>query len=69
MWKAVGTVGIDTFVELCSTIYRTGVWPEDWLESVVIPIEKKSQTTICEECRTISLVMNASKVILRVPAD
>ena len=66
MWKAIGTVGADTFVELCSNIYRTGVWSEDWLESVLIPIEKKSQTTRCEEHRTISLMVHASKVILRV---
>ena len=56
MWKTIGTVGVDTFVELCSNIYRTRVWPEDWVESVLIPIEKKSQTTRCEEHRTISLI-------------
>ena len=66
MWKAIGTVGADTFVELCSNIYRTGVWSEDWLESVLIPIEKKPQTTRCEEHRTISLMVYASKVIVRV---
>ena len=66
MWETIGTVGVDTFVELCSNIYRTGVWPEDWVESVLIPIEKKSQTTRCEEHRTISLIVHGSKVILRV---
>ena len=66
MWKTIGTVGVDTFVELWSNIYRTGVWPEDWLELVLIPIEKKSESTRCEEHRTISLNAYASKVILRV---
>ena len=66
VWKTIGTVGVDTFVELCSNIYRTGVWPEDWLELVLIPIEKKSESTRCEEHRTISLIAYASKVILRV---
>ena len=32
MWKAVGSVGLDAFVELCNTIYTTVVWPHDWLE-------------------------------------
>ena len=64
MWKAIGKVGVDKFVELCSTIYRTEVWLEDWLESVLIPIEKKSQTKRCEKHRTISLTVHASKVIL-----
>ena len=33
---------------------------------MLIPIEKKSQTTRCEEHRTISLIVHASEVILRV---
>ena len=56
MWKVLGT---ETFVGLCCTIYNTGVWPEDWMRSVLTLIEKKPQTTI-------SLVVYASKVILRV---
>lgn len=39
MWKGIDTVGLDTFVGLCNTTYTTGVWPQDWLESVLIPIE------------------------------
>ena len=42
------------------------MWPEDWLELVLIPIGKKSQTKRYEQHRTISLIVHASKVILLV---
>ena len=53
-WKAEGMDGIpaefliylrgevkEKFVELCQLIYRDRVWPKDFLQSVMIPIEKK----------------------------
>ena len=45
-------------------MYNTGVWPEDWMRSVLIRIEKRQEITKCDEHRTISLVIHASKVIL-----
>ena len=33
---------------------------------MLIPIEKKSQTTRCEEHRKISLIVHASKIFIRV---
>ena len=66
MWRTIGTVGIDAFVELCCTRYKTGVWLDDWLESVLIPLEKKSLTKRCEEHKTISPIVHASKVVLCV---
>jgi len=29
-------------MELCREIYNTGIWPEDYTTSVLIPIPKKS---------------------------
>jgi len=50
----------EKFVELCQLIYRDGVWPKDFLQSVMIPIEKKSVVR-CEDFRIISLISHASK--------
>jgi len=53
----------EKFVELCQLIYRDGVWPKDFLQSVMIPIEKKKNAVRCEDFRTISLISHASKVV------
>lgn len=59
MWKGIDTtVGLDTFVGLCNTSYTT-----DWSRYSLL---LKPQTTKCEEHRTISLLVHASKVILRL---
>ena len=45
---------------------ETGAWPNDFMESVIIPIEKKSGAQECVDIRTISLVSHASKIILKI---
>ena len=30
---------------ICQDIYTTGVWPEDFLQSIIIPIKKKPNAT------------------------
>jgi len=42
--------------------YDTGEWPEDFLESVVVQMEKKPNATDCGDFRTISLLGHAAKV-------
>jgi len=46
--------------------YETGKWPEDFLQSVVIPLEKKLNTTECSDFRTINLLAHASKILIRI---
>ena len=53
-------------VQLCKDIYNTGVWPEDFLQTIMVPIKKKPNATTCEDHRTISLLTHASKIVLRV---
>ena len=57
----------EKFVELCQLIYRDEAWPKDFLQSVMIPIEKKNVVR-CEGFRTISQISLASKVVLRILA-
>jgi len=37
-------------------IYRTGKWPEDFLQTILIPFKEKANAVRCEEYRTISLL-------------
>jgi len=43
-----------------------GQWPEDWVNSVFIPLPKKGDLTQCNNYRTIALVSHASKVLLKI---
>jgi hypothetical protein len=53
-------------VKLCKEMYKkTGIWPEDFTQIVMIPIPKKNNTTECADYRTISLISHASKILLK----
>lgn len=41
-------------------MYNTGMWPSDFLRSVLITLEKKMNATRCEDNRTIALIAHAS---------
>lgn len=51
---------------ICEEVWETGEWPQDWVDSVFIPIPKKGDLRKCTNYRTISLVSHASKVLLKV---
>ena len=52
--------------DICNEIYATGEWPDDFLDSVIIPIEKKHGAQECVNFRTISLVSHVSKIVLKI---
>ena len=52
--------------ELCREIYNSGIWPDDFTKSVMIPIPKKPNAMDCAGCRTISLISHASKILLKI---
>ena len=64
--KALGSKGKHEMFEICKQIYNQGEWPEDFMKSIVIPIEKKSGAKECVDFRTISLVTHASKIVLKM---
>jgi len=49
-----------------SEIYVSGEWPDYFLDSVIIPIDKKCGAQDCVDFRTISLVSHASKIVLKI---
>ena len=64
--KTLGEKAKEELVELCQQIYETGKWPEDFLRTVMIPLKKKPNATECSDRRTISLVVHASKILLKI---
>ena len=50
---------------ICQQIWKTEQWPQDWKQSVFIPISKKSNAKECSNYHTIALISHASKVMLK----
>ena len=51
---------------ICHQIWKTQQWPQDWKRSVFIPIPKKGNAKQCSNYRTIALISQASKVMLKI---
>ena len=66
MVEAAGEFGIKKLTELANKIYDSGIIPEKMKENLFIAIPKKAGTVECKEHRTIALMSQMGKVILRV---
>ena len=51
---------------ICQQIWKTRQWPQDWKNSVFIPIPKKGNAKECSNYCTIALISHASKVMLKI---
>ena len=51
---------------ICQQIWKTQQWPQDQKRSLFIPIPKKGNAKGCSNYRTIALISNASKVMLKI---
>ena len=51
---------------ICQQIGETQQWPQDWKRSVFIPIPKKGNDKDCSNYHTIALILQASKVMLKI---
>ena len=51
---------------VCQPIWKTQQWPQDWKRSVFIPIPKKGNAKECSNYRTIALISQTSKVMLKI---
>jgi hypothetical protein len=66
MIKCLGEKAKEELVKLCQEIYTTGEWPSDFVEMIMIPLQKKPNATECSDHRTISLIVHASKILLKI---
>jgi len=64
--KAADEEGINIFTCLCQKVWESGVWPGDWMKSIFIPIPKKGDLKECANYRTIVLISQASKILIKV---
>ena len=51
---------------ICQQIWKTQQWPQNWKRSVFIPIPKKGNAKECSNYCTISVILHASKVMLKI---
>ena len=51
---------------VCQQMWKTQQWPQDWKRSVFIPIPKNGNAKECSNYRTIALISQASKVMLKI---
>ena len=51
---------------ICQRAWNEEAFPEIWTKSIIITIPKKGDLQLCENYRTISLVVHASKVLLEI---
>ena len=66
MWKSLKSFGVAKLTQLFNNIYDTGMFPDDLVKSIFIPLPKKAMATECGDHRLISLMPHATKIFLRV---
>ena len=57
---------IDCLTEICNRIWRTGEWPTQCTQTLIITLPKKGNLQLCQNYRTIRLTSHSSKVMLKV---
>ena len=57
---------VEVLHSICQQIWKTQQWPQDWKRSVFTPITKKGNAKECSNYRTIALISQASKVMLKI---
>jgi len=65
LFKSVEDDAIKVLHSFCQQIWKTQQWPQDFKRSVLIPVPKKGSTRECGNNRTITLISQASKVMLK----
>ena len=51
---------------ICQQIWKSQQWPQDWKRSVFIPVPKKGNAKEYSNYRTIALISQATKVMLKI---
>ena len=64
--KALDDNGLNILTEICNDMYRTGHIPEELKHSIFVKIPKKTNAIECTDYRTLCLMSNVTKIILRV---
>ena len=66
MLKAGGDESVKVLTALCNCIWKKKSWPKDWKKSIFVPLLKKGDMKECGNYRTIALITQTSKVLLKI---
>ena len=69
LFKILKDDAIEVLYSIPQQIWKTQQWPQDWKRSVFILIPKKGNAKECFKYCTIVLILNASKVMLKILAS
>ena len=65
--KAAGEDGVEMLWRVCRTVWKDGIAPMEWRQSIIIPIwKRKGDRRECSQYRGISLLSQSSKVFARI---
>lgn len=66
MVQAEGETMITTLTAICNNIWRTGIWPTSWSQSMIITLPTKENLQLCKNYRAISLIIHPNKAMLKM---
>jgi hypothetical protein len=66
LWKASGEAGVHMMHKICSKVWKTKAWPQQWAQAIFVPIPKSGDLQNCKNYRNVSLLSHASKVLLNI---
>ena len=66
MLKRLGDKALQEIVEICQSMYEEGKWSDDFTRVAMITLPKENNAAHFSDCRTISRVCHASKIMLKV---
>jgi hypothetical protein len=59
--KLLGEDGLNLMTQLINNKYKSGEWPEDFIEVTMITLKKKPKARKCIDHRTISLIAHVQR--------
>ena len=62
--NAAGEAGVELLWGVCTAVWKDGIAPMEWIQSIIIPIlwKRKGDRRECSQYRGISLLSQSSKV-------
>jgi len=64
--RAAGGFGVDVFFKLLTRIWNSELIPNEWSGSIIVPIFKKKDKTLCDNYRGINLLCHAEKLFASI---
>ena len=66
LYQTLKNDAVKVLHSICQQIWKTQQWPQDWKRSVFIPIPTTGNVKECLNDRTIALISQASKELLKI---